>query len=90
MATNFRIRVDYKDINYYINVTRTSPGVLPNNYFATIIEPNDFLNKYPPITYTTENNQLLFVDNLNSLLPGFAELQKIEIMNYLEYNNIEL
>lgn len=90
MATNFRIEVNYKGTKYDINVTRTSPGVHPNNYFATIVIADDILNKYPTVTYTTVDNKLLYEDNLNSLLPGFAELQKTEIIKYLELNNIDL
>lgn len=90
MPTNFRIQVPYKDKTYEVNVTRTSTGVSPNAYFASIVVREDITNKYPATTYTTVDGELLFEDNLDKLLPGFAEIQKVELKGYLDLNCIEL
>lgn len=90
MALSFQIEVDYKGIMYPVDVIRTSPGIEPTNYFATIVVSDNISNKFPLVAYTTEGGRLLFNDSLELILPGFAELQKNEIIKYLKLHNIEL
>lgn len=87
--SNFRINVTYDNKVFHVNVTRTSTGVVPNSYFATIITAAEIANKYPTVSYSVSDDQLLYDDKLDKLLPGFAELQKNEIVKYLSLNNIE-
>jgi len=90
MASNFRIQVKYDSKEYEVNVTRLSPGVTPNSYFAHIISEPTILNKYPTVEYTAINGKLLYEDKLLNIFPGFAEIQKEEIIKYLDENGIDL
>jgi hypothetical protein len=90
MAMKFKLTVEFNKQEYEVDVIRTSPGVHPNSYFATIVVPNDIFNKYPQVVYETSDNTLLYVDSLSNILPGFAEKQKNEIINYLNNKNIPI
>ena len=90
MPTNFRIRVVYENKTYEVNVTRTSPGVHSNTYSASIVSLEEVSNRFPPVIYTSAGSQLLYEDNLSKIFPGFAEMQKKTIIDYLELNNIEI
>ena len=87
---NFKLTVKYDNKEYEIDVIRTSPGVHPNSYFATIVVPSDQYNKYPQVVYESSDNTLLYVDSLSKIFPDFAEKQKDEIINYLNDNNIPI
>jgi len=90
MPTNFRITVTHEEKEYEVNVTRVSSGVTANVYQATIVTPEEIMNKYPPVTYNVLNNDLVYKDTLDKIYQGFAEIQKEEIKKYLDSNGIDL
>jgi len=91
MATNFRVVVKFNNKDFNVNVTRTSTGIQPNSYFAKIVNASNVLNEFPTVVYNSVNGELFCEqDTLINIFSGFADVQKSEIMKYLELNNIEV
>ena len=86
----FKLTIEFDNNEYEVDVIRTSTGVHPNSYFATIVQESDVSNRFPRVEYKAYDNTLLYVDSLSKSLPGFAEKQKEEIIKYLSENNIPI
>ncbi|HEX7903082.1 MAG TPA: hypothetical protein VF487_04305 [Chitinophagaceae bacterium] len=72
----FSINVEFNKKNYEVNVVRVSANGHPNEYWTTIPTAHEILNKFPPVKYVVNKENLLFTDSLANILPGFADKQK--------------
>lgn len=81
----FPIKVEFDKKVYDIAVVRYSFLNSPTEYWATITTPDSVINKFPPVKYVVNNEDLSFADSLKDIFPGFAiVLRKILLDEFKE------